>query len=449
MKEGKQDEGLTAGQTAAVERNDKRIEVLKAELISLEAQIRGKQEQRASSAQSGAATSSAVGRSRRCDDDDDEALDTTAETMDASTNWRVKKKLKQAAGGGQQSSGGSCNAPGGGPMTYDGLKAEWDSKKSEVTALEGQVEKLRGVLVECERRGTARLDDLDVYMVTSQKKEAESQLKQLLSQVEVGNVALQRLSKLMKVAAPALMSLHNQNQTPASAAKIKADTISVPGPSSSDTGQTTSVGVTASDDQVTKENKQDDDDGFISREALLGSQSRKPATVALGIPIKKSPSIIESSSNNVSADTEISHKRKREDDESCGRTAPSASVTDEESVSIQASVTATNKEGNIVGTANTALNPPPLPLVAAGTVPGTTRIPESFQPSMKLAAGPAPPTSIVKGPTRRPDVPPKPLNDDLKVSYKSSTLEGGDAVWCPPKNQTGDGKTSLNAKYGY
>ena len=52
MKEGKQDEGLTAGQSAAVERNDKRIEVLKTELATLEAQIRGKQVQRVTTADS-------------------------------------------------------------------------------------------------------------------------------------------------------------------------------------------------------------------------------------------------------------------------------------------------------------------------------------------------------------------------------------------------------------
>jgi hypothetical protein len=31
----------------------------------------------------------------------------------------------------------------------------------------------------------------------------------------------------------------------------------------------------------------------------------------------------------------------------------------------------------------------------------------------------------------------------------ADTLEGGEAVWLPPKNQTGDGKTALNARLGY
>jgi hypothetical protein len=39
-------------------------------------------------------------------------------------------------------------------------------------------------------------------------------------------------------------------------------------------------------------------------------------------------------------------------------------------------------------------------------------------------------------------------NED-QLSFKSDVLEGGEYVWVPPKMQTGDGKTSLNAKYGY
>ena len=31
----------------------------------------------------------------------------------------------------------------------------------------------------------------------------------------------------------------------------------------------------------------------------------------------------------------------------------------------------------------------------------------------------------------------------------AGTLEGGDPDWTPPTNQTGDGRTALNAKFGY
>jgi hypothetical protein len=40
-------------------------------------------------------------------------------------------------------------------------------------------------------------------------------------------------------------------------------------------------------------------------------------------------------------------------------------------------------------------------------------------------------------------------SSDNGTYSSSSTLEGGEAVWCPPVNQSGDGKTALNAKYGY
>ncbi|CAK4140040.1 unnamed protein product [Aphanomyces euteiches] len=44
---------------------------------------------------------------------------------------------------------------------------------------------------------------------------------------------------------------------------------------------------------------------------------------------------------------------------------------------------------------------------------------------------------------------PAPAAKPSKLSYDQSVLEGGDVVWQPPKNQTGDGRTALNDKYGY
>ncbi|KAL3662426.1 hypothetical protein V7S43_012752 [Phytophthora oleae] len=49
----------------------------------------------------------------------------------------------------------------------------------------------------------------------------------------------------------------------------------------------------------------------------------------------------------------------------------------------------------------------------------------------------------VSGPAMGPPQPTSCQQED------SSVLEGGDQVWVPPTNQTGDGRTKLNDKYGY
>jgi len=72
--------------------------------------------------------------------------------------------------------------------------------------------------------------------------------------------------------------------------------------------------------------------------------------------------------------------------------------------------------------------------------------------AVRKGSAPAPPAahaphvvSAVKGAARGPA--PRPSDDSGR--YDNSVLEGGEAAWVPPPKQTGDGKTALNAKYGY
>ncbi|KAH7472228.1 Kanadaptin [Phytophthora ramorum] len=55
----------------------------------------------------------------------------------------------------------------------------------------------------------------------------------------------------------------------------------------------------------------------------------------------------------------------------------------------------------------------------------------------------------ISGPTLGPPRQVKPGTSGEQHADDASVLEGGDQVWVPPSNQTGDGRTKLNDKFGY
>ena len=78
--------------------------------------------------------------------------------------------------------------------------------------------------------------------------------------------------------------------------------------------------------------------------------------------------------------------------------------------------------------------------------------PSSKKKSPK-AKGPAarPPSVVEETDSEKAQTvpPPAPKDKTSKEVDYGSVLEGGDVAWEPPKNQTGDGRTSLNDKFGY
>eukprot|EP01039_Chlorochromonas_danica_P004909 gene4909-5384_t len=91
MKEQQQEEGLTEGQLAAVSRNDQQIATLTEEIQTLIGKIR----QKVSSSTATAAGGGGDGKRRKVEQQEEESdvLDTSAQTADLSTNWRLRKKL--------------------------------------------------------------------------------------------------------------------------------------------------------------------------------------------------------------------------------------------------------------------------------------------------------------------------------------------------------------------
>ena len=91
----------------------------------------------------------------------------------------------------------------------------------------------------------------------------------------------------------------------------------------------------------------------------------------------------------------------------------------------------------ILSREETAASPPTAPKRKIGT-----SVALSNQAAEDAPSPPQAKKKRVKGPAKPKDV-------SGPQHFDASTLEGGDHNWKAPENQTGDGKTHLNDKFGY
>lgn len=198
MKERSQDGGLTEGQEAAVARNDKRIEELKAEIEELEYSINLKNAQRSYS-------SGGSGKSGRSNDngDEDALLDTTSATADASTNWRLRRKLGLMQGASDAPIGGVTSLGiSGQAWTYQSLS---EKKVAENEALEKTRKAIEGIEAVQSKLGDD--DEIDGYLHAAHASENQETLKKLRAEETSIVAKLKEIDRLLKIATPALIGL--------------------------------------------------------------------------------------------------------------------------------------------------------------------------------------------------------------------------------------------------
>jgi pSer/pThr/pTyr-binding forkhead associated (FHA) protein len=443
LKESSQPDGLTDGQSAAVGRNDKRILELKESIEDLLNQLKMKSAHREGKTSNGGLDK----EKKSALADADEILDTTYQTADISTNWRLKKKMaKQGDGIRDIKSKGKLSGGSGEALTYDDLRQQREEQVEVMNTLTVRVTEMEQIVrsvsdymkaIATSRGSNAgnhevEEDAVETFVLEARAKDAASSLRALVIERTSAATKLASIEKLLKIATPALQSLvsktakaidKDEKQTSLPAVIAQVSKAASPAEIESGAGNPT-LGDNATAVKI------------IPKDADK-KESKKRARLEEAAQMQSLSSFVKfAEAEKKKAELEAKLKEMQ-----YAREDGSAEALDPASAS----------RGKIVRNANEFTSSP----FELGTIdaPGGSSNTNSKSNSTssagdtKKVSGPIGPRAGGRSVAEEGSALKKQNTHPSSVS--ADTLEGGEAVWLPPKNQTGDGKTALNARLGY
>ena len=483
LKEASQPDGLTEGQSAAVRRNDKRIEELKESIQDLLDQIKMKNAHREGKPSAGDERN----RMKENMADTDELLDTTCQTADISTNWRLKKKLAKQGDGIRdiKSKELSNGQSGNSSLSYEDLKQQKgeqqvivDNIQKRICELEKIVhdvsEYLAKVSTSASQSGpnssnASEEDDVEIFVLKARSQDASSSLKNLKIEETSAVRVLNSIGKLLLIATPALHLKININaDSRVSAQDGGLSSRGTPTPESTPTHKEYTIN---SNEKGAKNENESRSENEIklkvsTAETVSSSSVFREENDSDGTSNK---TIGESDINsNSDLNINIEMKKKEEKKESRKRMRQEE-VSQMQSLSsfmkfaeIEKKKMELEQELQKLEESNNEMNDSETDIENSKNVK-TVRSKDEFSMSAPGPRKKDPSTdqnngtkkkasaAVPKGPQNSADPGPNiPFEKKKSVSVSPAVvLEGGESIWIPPKNQTGDGRTALNARLGY